>query len=87
MKPVYYIVSEHNPKLVLDIEGGSKNEGAKLIVWDYHGGENQRFKIGKKGFLKSVHSKLVLDVEGGIRQGAKIIQWKCKLRSHLCSDR
>lgn len=40
----FFIVSEHNPNLVLDIEGGSANQGAKLITWAYHGGENQRFR-------------------------------------------
>jgi hypothetical protein len=70
-------VSEHNPNLVLDINGGSKDQGAKLIVWDFKhsGNENQRFRINDQGFITSVHSGLVLDVEGGSKQGNHIIQW------------
>ena len=93
----FFIVSEHNPNLVLDIEGGSANQGAKLITWTYHGGENQRFRwvsnlvalntesflnlsffcnrFNPQGFIVSAKSGLVLDVEGGPNQGAKIIQW------------
>eukprot|EP00029_Vermamoeba_vermiformis_P010472 TRINITY_DN549_c0_g1_i1.p1 TRINITY_DN549_c0_g1~~TRINITY_DN549_c0_g1_i1.p1 ORF type:complete len:147 (-),score=29.90 TRINITY_DN549_c0_g1_i1:111-521(-) len=71
----FFIVSEHNPSLVLDIEGGVANQGAKLITWAYHGGENQRFRFNPQGFIISAKSGLVLDVEGGPNQGAKIIQW------------
>jgi hypothetical protein len=75
----FFIVSEHNPNLCLDISGGSKDKGAKLITWDYHGGENQRFRFNDKGYITSVHSGLVLDVEGGVHQGNHIIQWESKL--------
>jgi len=57
----FFLVSEHNPNLVLDIEGGSANQGAKLITWTYHGGENQRFRwvsnlaaLNTESFLKFI---------------------------------
>eukprot|EP00727_Mastigamoeba_balamuthi_P010616 m51a1_g6177 putative carbohydrate binding module (142) ;mRNA; r:27626-28171 len=72
----FYIVSEANPNMVLDIEGGNSNNGTKLIVWEFHGGENQQFKFDEHGFIKSRRSGLVMDVEGGVGQGRKIIQYQ-----------
>ena len=80
----FYIVSEHNPNLVLDIKGGDKNQGAKLITWEYNGGDNQKFRFNDQGFITSVHSGLVLDVEGGVQQGHHIIQWPSKFLVVYC---
>jgi len=66
-------MSEHAPGLCLDIEGASTAQGAKLIIWRHHGGENQRFRF-RDGMLEA-KSGLVLDVEGGVEQGHKVIQW------------
>jgi len=70
----FFIYSEHNG-MVLDIEGGSTTQGGKLILWPFHGGENQQFRFDDMGFITSVKSGLVLDVEGGAQQGHHIIQW------------
>jgi len=51
------------------------NQGAKLTVWAYHGGENQRFRFDEKGNISSVLTGQVLDAEGGAKEGARIIQW------------
>eukprot|EP01100_Stratorugosa_tubuloviscum_P006633 TRINITY_DN283_c0_g1_i1.p1 TRINITY_DN283_c0_g1~~TRINITY_DN283_c0_g1_i1.p1 ORF type:complete len:135 (+),score=53.96 TRINITY_DN283_c0_g1_i1:135-539(+) len=75
MSDWFFIVSEHNPNLVLDIEGGSNSASAKLIVWSYHGGDNQKFRFTPEGFLQNKKSNLVLDVCGGLNQGANIIQY------------
>jgi hypothetical protein len=75
MSGTFVISSEANPDLVLDIEGGKKDKGAKLIIWKHHGNTNQQFKISPDGFITSAHSGLVLDVEGGVKKGANIIQW------------
>ena len=40
----YFIYCEHSGK-ALDIEGGSKQPGAKLIQWNIHGGDNQKYFI------------------------------------------
>jgi len=69
----FFIVSETGK--VLDIQGGSKQQGAKLILWPFHGGLNQQFKFDEHGFITSVHSGLVLDVETGAKQGNHIIQF------------
>ncbi len=70
----FYIVSDHNG-MVLDIEHGSKDQGAKLILWPFNGGENQKWRFNEYGFITSVNSGHVLDVEGGAIQGRHLIQW------------
>jgi len=72
----FFIISESHPNLVLDIEGGSSEHGAKLIIHPYHGGKNQKFKLNKQGNLVAIHSGLALDIQGGLEQGANIIQWE-----------
>ncbi len=70
----FYIKSELNG-LVLDIEGASQADCAKLITWNWNGQGNQKFHYCNNGFLRSAHSGKVLDVEGGVGQGNKIIQY------------
>jgi hypothetical protein len=64
----------------LDINGGSRASGARLILWDIHLGANQRFVFEDAGdgdvFIKNLASGLYLDINGGSRnRGARIIQW------------
>lgn len=44
---VYYIKSSKNPGFVIDVLSKSKEDGAKLIIYDINGGNNQRFRITK----------------------------------------
>ncbi|MCA1848256.1 MAG: RICIN domain-containing protein, partial [Actinobacteria bacterium] len=65
---------------VLDVSNGSTENGAPIIQWDWHGGNNQRFWIddvgGDRFALRSLHSGKVLDVSGwSTDHGAPIIQW------------
>lgn len=64
---------------VLDVRGGGKQAGAELLTWAWHGGANQRFRIGDlagASRIDAVHSGLTLDVQGGSRSaGAPILQW------------
>ena len=65
---------------VLDVSGWSADNGAPIVQWDWHGGNNQRFWIDDVGgdlfALRSVHSGKVLDVDGfSTDRGARIIQW------------
>ena len=55
----FLIVSRLNGK-VLDSVGQIKDE--QLIVWDRHGGENQRFK--REGYYLVTMRGLVVDVKG-----------------------
>lgn len=76
----YEIASVSLNPLVLDIEGGSQNNGARVILWGPHGGANQRFRLEQQSdgsyVIRAVHSGQVLDVSGGSRSdGAAVIQW------------
>lgn len=76
----YRIVAEHSGK-VLDVKDASKENGAPIIQWPWHGGENQKFHITgdpNGGFrITNVRSRLVLDVSGwGTDDGVPIIQWQ-----------
>jgi hypothetical protein len=76
MSDAWFIFSEAQPQLFLDIPGASKSQGAKLIIWSQNHQPNQQFHIDlSSGLITSVNSGLVLDAEGGLRQGAHIIQW------------
>ena len=68
----------------LDVYGGQAQNGARVIQWDCHYGDNQlweivRVKNSKRlAMLKSVHSGRCLDVSGvSTNDGAKIIIWDC----------
>jgi hypothetical protein len=86
----YRFVAEHSGK-VLDVADASLNNGAPIIQWDWHGGDNQRFRVqnavgvagnGPSGprvkyhRITAVHSGKVLDVAGWSQAlGAKVQQW------------
>eukprot|EP01126_Amoeba_proteus_P054531 TRINITY_DN6715_c0_g1_i3.p1 TRINITY_DN6715_c0_g1~~TRINITY_DN6715_c0_g1_i3.p1 ORF type:complete len:808 (-),score=160.56 TRINITY_DN6715_c0_g1_i3:68-2419(-) len=71
----FFLYSELGNNLVLDVQGGSQNKGAHLIIHPLHGGANQQF-IYRDGFIRPVSNQnLVLDVAGGLGQGHDVIQW------------
>ena len=75
----YRIVANHSNK-VLDVEGASHENGAKLIQWDWHGGPNQLFRIARSsggGFkLSALHSGKALDVARASQDlGVQLVQW------------
>jgi len=78
----HFIVDEETGK-VLDIEGGGTTSGTKVILWNKHGGANQRwyFKhIDRHFFIASQRENkdnLVLDVAGATK-GGKLIGYKAK---------
>jgi len=55
----FYIQSVHSGKY-LDVEGGSSEEGAKVITWDFHGGTNQQWSY-KNGMIFSKANGCVID--------------------------
>ena len=72
---------QHSNQCV-DVSGGSKNKGQRLIQWSCHKGANQRFKLEPrgKGFyrIRAQHSNQCLDIRGGSKKrGADLIQWSC----------
>jgi len=66
----------------LDVYGWSTENGADIVQWDCHGGNNQRWRLldGGEGYwmLQSVHSGKCLDIRGiSYDQGAIAHQWDC----------
>ena len=64
------------------LDCGGQTQGSKLIVWDRHGGDNQRWRregnyiVSKSGFM--------FDIEGSNRAaGAKVLLWS---RNHPTSS-
>jgi hypothetical protein len=74
----YRLVAEHSGK-VLEVEGASQENGARVVQWDWHGGPNQLFRVtlGHEGFgLRAVHSRKMLDVlRASGEPGAQLVQW------------
>jgi len=70
---VYYIYSEHAPKLVLDVASNNKVPLSPLIVFPFHGGPNQQFTIGSDGTIKAAHSGQVLELKSGTA-GNRVVQ-------------
>jgi len=79
---VYQISARHSGKC-LDVGGWSAANGALIIQWDCHGGENQQwtlFDVDGAGTYRIMakHSDKALDVFGGIFSGANgviVEQW------------
>ncbi|MEV6524468.1 RICIN domain-containing protein [Longispora sp. NPDC051575] len=66
----------------LDVPGGATAPGTRLIVWAWHGGDNQRWTFTANGdgsyAIRNVKSGLCVDVDGaGTAAGAAVLQWTC----------
>jgi hypothetical protein len=74
----YKITARHSGK-VLDVGSASTAPGARIIQYDWHGGDNQQFALDYADnciVLRAKHSGLVLDVAGASTQdGAVVQQW------------
>lgn len=67
--------------IVLDIEGCSEEEGAKVIGWEENGQDNQQWdcqRVFCRYFMiKGKMNGLVLDIKGASEdEGAKVIMWE-----------
>ena len=68
------ICSASNPNLCLDVNEGSTKDRAKIILFDYTGGDNQVWvRVGNS--FASRKSGKVLDIEGGEGEGRRVIQF------------
>ncbi|MFZ6184991.1 LamG-like jellyroll fold domain-containing protein [Nannocystis pusilla] len=72
----------HNNGMVVDVEGPSHDNGARLHQWIYTGGDNQRFRfeavagVANTYVIRAKHSGKVLDVyDGSSDQGEIVIQY------------
>ena len=78
---VYYnFIQVRGSQLVLDVSGGKRSNGARILLWARHGGANQQWRFERQPSgaykIRSVHSGKLLEVRGASRQsGAQVIQW------------
>lgn len=77
----YQVIAVHSNKC-MDVSGASQVNGASIIQWDCHGGDNQLFfpiprEDGTFSFI-AWHSGKCLDVRGAsTADGAPLIQYEC----------
>jgi lysophospholipase L1-like esterase len=79
LPPVGTAVSLVNPQSnrCVDVSGASTATGAQIIIWDCHGGQNQRWTRTSAGEVR-VYGNRCLDVNGnGTANGTKIQIWTC----------
>jgi len=88
--------------MYLDVIGGKAHQGNNLHLWPFNGTPAQVFFMQPDCTIKSSLSELVIDIQGGLNNGAKLIMWprhgganqtwvvdgkQIKLRDHqLCFD-
>ena len=73
-----------NKNKVLDIEKGSEENNANLLLWTRHNSKNQKFKItyvGEECYeIEACCSKKVLNVENSkLEKGANVSQYERKM--------
>ncbi|MFG2296376.1 RICIN domain-containing protein [Streptomyces sp. NPDC048603] len=66
-----------NSGLCLDVSGGSYANGAPVIQWACHGGDNQEWTYTSRGELINMRSGKCLDIPWGQGAGAGLVQWDC----------
>lgn len=79
---VYEMESVVNKDFVLDVQKGSTDNGARILVWERKGGNNtnQRYQLYRQPddtyAIRSVKSRKWLDVKGGSGDNSTpVIQW------------
>lgn len=72
-----YVLRVRHSQQVIDIEAGSKNDGAKVQQYSWHSVDHERFRVIDAGdgsfFLEAVHSGKVLDVSHADMGDAKAV--------------
>ncbi len=76
----YYYIKHKKSGKYLDIEGASGSKGARLLLWDFHGGNNQQFKIefvsASVYRIRPRHINRYLDIRGvSYANGAAVHIW------------
>jgi hypothetical protein len=78
-QPCYITVAD-SPKVV-DLDDGSSENGAKIQIWDYHGGDNQQWRLEEVEpgyfYIASVRTGKAITVKGGSSEpGSPLVQWE-----------
>lgn len=70
--------SKRRDNFCLDVNNGTSNNGETILMWDCHGGNNQKWRLDEKSRLVAAHSGKCLDVTGAqTGNGSRVIQWDC----------
>ena len=76
----YEFESSVDKSYVLDIQGGSKKDGAQMIVYKRNGGDNQRYQAYLQDdgtyAIRSLKSKKWLTVESKTNKYVQQMSWK-----------
>ncbi|RAG84023.1 glycoside hydrolase [Streptacidiphilus pinicola] len=77
-----HTLTNANSSMLMDVSGGSTSNGAKVIQWQFNGGDNQKWTLTRVSdnvyTLTSVKSGLCLDVPGqATAEGMQLEQWTC----------
>jgi hypothetical protein len=63
--------------MCLDVDGGSQNDGARVLAWQCSGGPNQRW-IRSGNQIRSQMNGKCLDIrDGNARPGQQVLMWRC----------
>ncbi|KUN58237.1 hypothetical protein AQJ46_43280 [Streptomyces canus] len=81
---IFEIVAAHSGKC-LDVEGWGTHDGARVIQWPCHGGNNQKWYLERRADnqwqIRSLHSGKCLDAHNPALtappQGTRLQQWTC----------
>ena len=79
----YMIVTANSNTRVLDVAGGSKANGANVLLWDWHNAAWQKWTVAydAEGYytFTNVHTGKLLDVAAAAaRNGANVLSWQGK---------
>lgn len=85
-KPGFILKARHSGKC-MEVAGWSKNQGANVIQWSCHGGNNQRWKKldGGAGYwlLQNVNSGLCMSIDQAVTgTGGNVVQRPCDGREN-----
>lgn len=83
----YVIGTSNDGRQVLDVAGGSKANGANVLLWQYHNASWQKWEVSydKQGMyiFKNVGTNKVLDSAGGVADsGNNVLTWQAKTSNY-----
>ncbi len=63
--------------MCLDIDGGSNNDGARVLAWRCSGGPNQRWVRSGNQIRSQMNGKCLDIRDGNARPGQQVLMWRC----------
>ncbi|MFY7865730.1 lectin [Roseateles sp.] len=63
--------------MCLDVDGGSQNDGARVLAWQCNGGQNQRWMRSGNQIRSQMNGKCLDIRDGNARPGQQVLMWRC----------